>query len=367
MSNALGEKYRVTVFGQSHSPMIGGVIEGLPAGVAPDMDFIRAFMARRAPGSREAVQSGLSTARRESDAPEIVAGLNEWGRTCGAPLTFLIRNADQRSRDYASLRDVPRPGHADYTAHVKFGGENDIRGGGQFSGRLTAPLCFAGALALQQLDAMGIRIRARIQSIAGIEDAPVDLARPDLDAIAASGLPCIDPEAAARMTEAAQRAREAGDSVGGIVECFATGVPAGLGDPMFDGVENRLARALFGIPAVRGVAFGLGFEAARLTGSAHNDAFRMEGGRVITETNRHGGVLGGITSGMPLAVRVAFKPTPSIARAQRSVSLSQGADAPLAIQGRHDPCIVLRAVPVVEAAVACVVYDMALEGGMAQG
>ena len=352
MSNLLGDSYRLMVFGQSHSPMIGGVIEGVPAGVKPDMDFVRAFMARRAPGG------ALSTARREADAPEIVSGLNEWGRTCGAPLTFLIRNADHHSADYSNLRDVPRPGHADYTAAVKFGGENDIRGGGQFSGRLTAPLCFAGALAMQLLQEKGVRVKARVMRVAGIEDRPMDLANPELDAISDGVLPCVDPDAAAHMAEAIEAARADGDSVGGVVECFATGVPAGLGEPMFDGVENRLARALFGIPAVRGVAFGLGFEAAELRGSQHNDAFHMDGGRIVTDTNRHGGVLGGITSGMPIAVRVAFKPTPSIALEQQSVSLSRREDAPLHIRGRHDPCVVPRAVPVVEAVVACVLYDM---------
>lgn len=352
MSNFLGDKYRLMIFGQSHAPMIGGVIEGVPAGVSPDMAFIRGFMARRAPGG------ALSTARKEADDPEIVAGLNEWGRTCGAPLAFLIRNGDHHSRDYSNLRDVPRPGHADYTASVKFGGEHDIRGGGQFSGRLTAPLCFAGALAMQLLNEKGIRVKARICSIAGIRDADMDMAKPDLDAISDGRLPTLDPDAARRMAEAIEAARMDGDSVGGVVECFITGVPAGLGDPMFDGVENRLARALFGIPAVRGVEFGLGFEAANLRGSAHNDAFRMDGNSVVTDTNRHGGILGGITSGMPIVVRAAFKPTPSIAKAQQSVSLSRHEDAPLTIHGRHDPCVVPRAVPVVEAAAACVVYDM---------
>ena len=355
MSNLLGDKYRLMIFGQSHSPMIGGVIEGVPAGVAPDMDFIRAFMARRAPGG------ALSTARREADAPEIVSGLNEWGRACGAPLTFLIKNADHHSQDYADLRDVPRPGHADYTAAVKYGGENDIRGGGQFSGRLTAPLCFAGALAMQLLGERGIRVKARVKSVAGVQDAPMDLAAPDLDAICGGALPCVDPGAARRMAEAIEQARGEGDSVGGVVECFATGVPAGLGDPMFDGVENRLARAIFGIPAVRGVEFGLGFEAASLRGSRHNDAFRMDGGAIVTETNRHGGALGGITSGMPLALRAAFKPTPSIAAQQRSVSLGRREDVDLRVRGRHDPCVVPRAVPVVEAAVACVILDMLID------
>ncbi|MDO4866742.1 MAG: chorismate synthase [Clostridia bacterium] len=354
MSNRLGSKYVVQIFGQSHSPMIGAVIEGLPAGIVPDMDFIRAFMARRAPGGT------LSTARREADIPRIISGLNDRGETCGAPLCAVIENGDARSRDYDSLRDVPRPGHADYTAAVKFGRHNDIRGGGQFSGRLTAPLCFAGALALKQLERAGIRVRARVLSVAGIRDADVDPAHPPMDGLCAGALPCVDPEATRRMAEAIEQARAGGDSVGGVVECFADGLPAGLGDPMFDGVENRVAQALFGIPAVRGVEFGLGFAAAELRGSAHNDAFIVSGGRVVTETNRHGGVLGGITSGMPLVVRVAFKPTPSIALEQRSVSLSRGEAAPLAVSGRHDPCIVPRAVPVVEAAVACVLYDLLL-------
>ena len=366
MSNQIGEKYRLTIFGQSHAPMIGGVIEGLPPGIEPDMAFIEAFMARRAPGG------ALSTARREDDRVEIAAGLNEWGRTCGAPLCFFIRNADHHSRDYSNLRDVPRPGHADYTAQVKFAGENDIRGGGQFSGRLTAPLCFAGALVMPLLRQRGIEIRARVYSVAGIRDGEMDMAHPDLGAISEGRLPCVDSEAADEMARAIERARAQGDSVGGVVECFATGLPSGLGDPMFDGVENRLARALFGIPAVRGIEFGLGFEAARLRGSEHNDPFAMEAGRVVTATNRHGGVLGGITSGMPLVVRVAFKPTPSISRAQQSISLSQGRAASLSIHGRHDPCIVPRAVPVVEAAVACVAYDLCLievtvHGGRGKG
>ena len=352
MSNTLGERFRVQIFGQSHSPMIGAVIEGVPTGVVPDMDFISAFMARRAPGG------ALSTARREADVPRIVSGLNERGETCGAPLCALIANGDARSRDYDSLRDAPRPGHADYTAWVKFAGHNDIRGGGQFSGRLTAPLCFAGALALQLLKDRGVAVRARVHSVAGIEDAPVDLRHPPMDGLCEGPLPCVDPMAARRMADAIEAARAEGDSVGGVVECFATGLPAGLGEPMFDGVENQIARALFGIPAVRGVEFGLGFAAAALRGSAHNDPFRMDGGRVVTDGNHHGGALGGITSGMPLVVRAAFKPTPSIAREQATVSLSRREDIPLSIQGRHDPCIVPRAVPVAEAAVACVLLDL---------
>ncbi len=351
MSNSLGDKYRVTIFGQSHAPAVGAVIEGIPAGTVPDMDFIRAFMARRAPGG------ALATARKESDAPKIIAGLNDRGEACGAPLCAVIENCDVRSADYDALRDVPRPGHADYTAAVKYAGHNDVRGGGQFSGRLTAPLCFAGALALQMLNARGIHVRARIQRLAGIDDAAADFARPPVDAICDGPLPTVDPRAARRMAEAIERARAEGDSVGGVVECYATGLPAGLGDPMFDGMENRLARALFGIPGVRGVEFGAGFAAADLRGSRHNDAFHMAGGAVAAETNRHGGILGGITSGMPLVLRAAFKPTPSIAVEQDSVSLSRGESVKLRVQGRHDPCIVPRAVPCVEAAAACVLLD----------
>ena len=358
MSNRLGNRYSVQIFGQSHSPMIGCVIEGIPAGVTPDMAFIRAFMARRAPGG------ALATARAEADLPTIISGLNAAGETCGAPLTATIENGDLCSRDYEKLGDIPRPGHADYTAWVKFDGHGDIRGGGQFSGRLTAPLCFAGGLALQLLQARGIQIRARARRIAGIDDGPVDLARPPMDGLCEGVLPCVHPEAAVGMARAIEAARAQGDSVGGVVECWVTGTPAGLGEPMFGGVENRLSQALFGIPAVRGVAFGEGFDAAEMTGSAHNDAFRMADGRVVTATNRHGGVLGGITSGMPIAFSVAFKPTPSIAAEQASVSLSRSENVSLAIEGRHDPCVVPRAIPAVEAAAACVIFDMLLEAGL---
>ena len=356
MSNTLGSSYRVTIFGQSHSPMIGAVIEGIPAGFAPDMKAVNAFMARRAPGGGD-----LSTARREADLPRIISGLNERGEACGAPLCAVIENADARSQDYDALRDVPRPGHADFPAAAKFGGHNDIRGGGQFSGRLTAPLCFAGALAMQLLAGRGVRVRARVHSIAGIPDAPMDPADPPLDAISGAGLPCVDADAARRMAEAIRAAKAAGDSVGGVVECFATGLPVGLGAPMFDGVENRVARALFGIPAVKGVEFGAGFAAAGMRGSAHNDPYRMDGDRVVTLGNRHGGALGGLTTGMPLEFRVAFKPTPSIAKAQQTVNLETMEPATLEVRGRHDPCIVPRAVPVVEAVAAIAVYDL-LEG-----
>ena len=358
MSNLIGNRFRVLIYGQSHAPSIGAVIEGLPAGFAPDWDAVRAFMARRAPGG-----NAMSTARKEADLPEILSGLNERGETCGAPLAMRIVNGDARSQDYAKLRDVPRPGHADYPAYVKFGGANDIRGGGQFSGRLTAPLCFAGALAMQLLAREGVRIRAHIAQIENVCDAPLDFAHPDLDSIQSGALAVVDPAAGERMREAILAAKSDCDSVGGVIECFATGLPAGLGDPMFDGVENRLARAIWGVPAVRGVEFGAGFAAASMRGSAHNDAYRAQDGRIVTETNRHGGVLGGITTGMPIVVRVAIKPTASIAQEQDSVSISRNENETLAVRGRHDPCIVPRAVPCIEAAVAVVLYDLLSERG----
>ncbi len=354
MSNTIGEKIRVTVFGQSHAPSIGAVIEGLPAGMKIDMERVRAFMARRAPG-----RDKLSTARKEADDPKIIAGLNEWGETCGSPLCMVIENSDQRSKDYSKLRDLPRPGHADYTAAVKFDGANDIRGGGQFSGRLTAPICFAGAVCIQLLEQKGIRIGAHIASIADTDDVLFDI--PDdaiLDLIQSHDFPVINEEAGERMRQRIMEAKAEGDSVGGIIEVCAINVPAGLGDPMFDGMENCLARAAFGIPAVRGVEFGTGFAAARMRGSQHNDPFYMrENGTVATKTNHHGGILGGITSGMPIVMRVAIKPTPSIAKEQQTVSLRNRENERLVIEGRHDPCIVHRAVPCLESIMAIAIAD----------
>lgn len=331
MGNTAGTLYRFTIWGQSHAPAIGVTIEGLPAGFAPDMDALAAFLARRAPGN-----GPFSTARKEADAPEFVAGLVD-GHTCGAPVTAMIRNGDVRSSDYEQLRRVPRPGHADYAAYVKYGTARDVAGGGQFSGRLTAPLCIAGGLALQLLAREGITIRARIVSIAG-EDDPLSMT--------------------ARMAEA----KEVGDSVGGVIECVCEGVPPGLGEPMFGGMESRISQLVFGIPAVKGVEFGAGFAAAAMRGSEHNDPFYIaEDGSVRTRTNLHGGILGGITSGMPLVFRAAMKPTPSIAIEQESVDLTEKKSVRLTVKGRHDPCIVPRAVPCIEAAAACAVYDALLE------
>ena len=356
--NTLGNKLKVTVFGQSHAPAIGCVVEGLPAGFAPDMERLSAFMARRAPG-----QNAWSTNRKESDTPEILSGLVE-GRTCGAPVSMLIRNSDQHSRDYAGLKRTPRPSHADYTALIKYGDDYDIRGGGQFSGRLTAPLCFAGALALQILEQRGVTIAAHIARIENVSDLSPDFAavtREELTALLKKPFPVFSDDAGMRMRQAIEAARLDADSVGGVIRCFALGLPAGIGEPMFGGVENRLAAALFGIPAVRGVSFGTGFDAAGMRGSGHNDPFVMDGDRVSARTNHAGGVLGGITSGMPLVVNIAVKPTASIAREQDTVDLEKKESTRLVIHGRHDPCIVPRAVPVAEAVTALTVLDMLLE------
>ena len=358
MSSEFGSLLKVSVFGQSHGRAIGVVVDGLPAGEQIDLDQLNVFLARRKPGT-----GPLSTARKEADAPVFLSGL-ENGVTCGAPLCAIIENGDQHSSDYAELADKSRPGHADYTAFVKWGGAADMRGGGHFSGRLTAPLCIAGGIAKQILARRGIHVGAHLRSVADVDDRPFPL-RPMaelFDAVAAKPFPVLDDDAGERMQAAILAARQAGDSVGGVIECAATGLPAGLGDPMFDGMENRLAAALFGIPAVKGVEFGAGFEAARLRGSENNDPFTVENRTIVTTQNNAGGILGGITTGMPLVLRTAMKPTPSIAQAQRTVSLSAGEDAPLSIRGRHDPCIAHRAVPVVEAVTATVLLDLLLEG-----
>lgn len=357
MSSSFGHTIRITVFGQSHSEAIGVVIDGLPAGEAVDLDAAQAFLARRAPG-----QNALSTPRREKDEAVVLSGLVN-GRTCGAPLCAIIQNKDARPADYKALQALPRPSHADYPAFVKHGGYNDIRGGGHFSGRLTAPLCFAGAVAKQLLERRGIVVGAHIYSVGGACDTPFDpvgITAADLCAPASRRLPVLDEDAIPAIEEEILCASRELDSVGGIVECCALNLPVGIGEPMFDGVENRLSSALFGIPAVRGIEFGAGFAASKMRGSEHNDPYRVQDGRIRTTANHHGGVLGGMTSGMPLLLRAAFKPTPSIPREQQSVNLEAHTDQTLAIRGRHDPCVVVRAVPVVEAVTAAVLLDFIL-------
>ena len=355
MASYLGEHIHVSVFGQSHSPAIGVVVDGLPAGERVDMEELGLFLKRRAPG-----QNATSTPRKEADLPKFLSGLVD-GVTCGAPLAALIENTNTRSQDYAQLRDKPRPGHADFTAQVKYGGFQDVAGGGHFSGRLTAPLCIAGGICLQILKRRGIEVAAHIASIAGEADRPFDPMGESvetLDALKRAPFPVLDEKAGELMRKAIFQAKEEGDSVGGIVECLVTGVPAGLGEPMFGGMENRLAAALFGIPAVKGVEFGAGFGVATMRGSENNDPFTVKDGKVVTETNHAGGILGGITNGMPLVFRLAFKPTPSIAKQQQTVRLSTNQVEELVVTGRHDPCIVPRAVPVVEAVTALVLSDL---------
>ncbi len=364
MSSSIGHTVKISIFGQSHSAGIGVVIDGLPPGARIDLDALGAFMARRAPG-----QGKHTTSRREKDIPEILSGLSG-GKTCGAPLAAVIRNTDTRSGDYDAVRDVPRPAHADFTAHVKYGGFNDVSGGGHFSGRLTAPLCIAGGICLQILAERGIHIGAHIAAVGTEKDTPFDavsVGKREFDLLAAAPFPVLDADAGERMLAAIETARQDSDSVGGIIECAAVGLPAGLGDPMFDGMENRIASIVFGVPAVKGVEFGCGFSSATMRGSEHNDAFYMDDKTVKTRTNNHGGILGGITSGMPVVFRVAIKPTPSIGLEQQSISLSRNENTKLTITGRHDPCIVPRAVPVIEAAAALAILDALLDDGNYMG
>ena len=355
MSSMTGKNIKISVFGQSHSEGIGVVIDGLPAGVRLDMDKIYTFMARRAPGN-----NAMSTARKEADMPEILSGLAD-GMTCGAPLCAVIRNTNTRSGDYSNLKDCPRPSHADFAASVRYNGFNDVAGGGHFSGRLTAPLCFAGAVCMQILKDMGIEIKAHIYSIAGIKDEPFDLVNiTDCD-IASKEFPVIDDNAGKKMIDRILEAKAQADSVGGIIECAVTGVEAGCGDPMFDGVENIIAKNIFAVPAVKGIEFGNGFECAEITGSENNDPYRIVDGKIVTATNNAGGITGGITTGMPIVFRTAIKPTPSIGKEQQSVSLSKNENTELIIKGRHDPCIIQRAVPVIEAVAAMSILDIIRE------
>ena len=366
MSSMIGDNIKVSVFGQSHSAGIGAVIDGIPAGEHIDMEKIGAFMQRRAPG-----RNAYSTKRREGDVPEILSGLlpDETKESvmisCGAPICAVIRNTDQRSGDYDELKRIPRPGHADLTAEIKYHGFQDVRGGGHFSGRLTAPLCFAGGLVRQILERRGIYIGAHIERIGPETENrydPVGLTKEDLLLAGKKDFPANDPLRAEAMMAVIEEARMDQDSVGGIIECGVLGLPAGLGNPMFDGAENRIAEAVFGIPAVKGLEFGEGFGAAFMRGSQHNDPYRMgEDGSIHAVSNHAGGILGGITNGMPLIFRLAVKPTASILKAQDSVDMKAGENRELCIKGRHDPCIVPRAVPVVEAVTAICIYDMLLD------
>ncbi|SHI75142.1 chorismate synthase [Parasporobacterium paucivorans] len=364
MSSFWGNQLHISIFGESHGKGIGVVVDSPPPGIKLDIDAIRAFMLRRAPG-----RTPWSTPRKEEDTPEILSGFYH-ECTTGTPLTAVIRNSDTHSSDYGNLVQVPRPGHGDLTGSIRYKGFNDIRGGGHFSGRLTAPLCFAGAVSLQILEKQGIQIYARIKEIAGIEDVPLDPARPpmqELSQLRLKSFPTLDDSAGSSMIDAVEKARMELDSVGGIVECFITGLPAGIGDPMFGGLEPRLASMLYAIPAVKALSFGSGFDICRRRGSENNDSpfYSDEGGQrhITYKTNHSGGVDGGISNGMPVVFQLGIKPTPSISLEQDSIRLSDKTDAKLVIKGRHDPCIVPRAVPVAEAAAAIVILDSLMGSG----
>ena len=362
MASVFGNVLHLSIFGQSHSPAIGASLDGIPAGIPVDVDELQRFLDRRAPG-----RDKTATARREADTAHLIAGIVD-GHTSGAPIAGIIENTNTRSKDYSGLRKTPRPGHADFAARIKYGNCHDVAGGGHFSGRLTAPLCIAGGIAIQALRTQGIEIMAHVAQIGCISDLPIDdmvYREADRVTILENPLPCIDSAAADRMREEILAARDELDSVGGIVECGVYGLPTGIGDPMFDGMENRIAKIAFGIPAVKGIEFGMGFAVAAMRGSENNDPFRIdpETGKPTVASNNAGGILGGISTGAPIMWRMAVKPTPSIAREQESVNMDANENAELEIHGRHDPCIVPRAVPVAEAVAALAVLDAMLEDG----
>lgn len=350
MSSTYGDILKLSIFGQSHGTAIGMTLDGIPAGLSVNFEELQKFLNRRAPGGND-----YSTPRKEADIPEFLSGIVD-GYTCGAPIAAIIRNNNTRSADYNALKDCPRPGHADYTAEVKYNGFQDVAGGGHFSGRLTAPLCIAGGLCKQWLEAQGISISAHISQIADVKDTQFDPLQPSFSAIS-QDFPVIDQKSGEIMKQVIASARSEGDSVGGIIECAVVGLPAGFGDPMFGGLESRIASIVYGIPAVKGIDFGVGFDCTFLRGSQNNDAYHLIDSRIYTKTNHAGGILGGISNGMPIVFRTAIKPTPSIAKPQQSISLSRMETVTLNVKGRHDPCIVPRAVPVVEAAAAIAVFD----------
>lgn len=346
---------RHMIFGESHGPAIGVVLEGVPAGLELDLERVQKELDRRKPG-----QDPTATARKESDLVEVISGVFE-GKTTGAPLTMVIRNSDQHSKDYESIRYTPRPSHGDYAGFIKSKGCLDYRGGGHFSGRLTAPLVAAGAVAKQVLEDRGVQVGAHISSIYGICDAAMEDPE-ELRAVAAKAFPVLDDSKGEEMRQAILEAKEEQDSVGGAIECAVTGLPAGLGAPDFGcNVEGIFSQYLFAVPAVKAVGFGDGVGFASLRGSQANDSFYMDGDTVKTRTNHSGGVNGGITNGMPVEFEVCIRPTPSIAQPQQTVDLVQRKDAELTITGRHDPCILHRALPVIEAAAAlaaCQLMDL---------
>lgn len=358
MSGVWGKNITLSIFGESHGNAIGVVIDGLKPGIKLNIDAINFEMQRRAPG-----RNNLSTARNESDSFEILSGyFNE--RTTGTPLCAIIRNKDHHSKDYGNLKNLMRPGHADYTGNIRYSSFNDYRGGGHFSGRITAPLVFAGAIAKQLLLERNIIIGSHVKSIENIEDDtfnPVSIDADLLKNLAKETLPVIDSKNADKMQNTILEAKNNLDSVGGIVETAIINIPAGVGSPFFHSIESQLSQIIFSIPAVKGIEFGEGFDITKMHGSSSNDEFYMDGDTVKTKTNNNGGILGGISSGMPIIFKTAIKPTSSISRVQHTVDISTHEDADLLVKGRHDPCIVLRAIPVIEACSALAILDLMLD------
>lgn len=359
MSSIWTNRISISIFGESHGPAIGVVIDNLPAGEYINVEELGRFMARRAPK-----KDGTTTSRSEKDMPQILSGVHN-ERTTGTPLCAFIQNTDTHSGDYSNISRLARPGHADYTGTLRYRGFNDVRGGGHFSGRLTAPLCFAGAVCSQILERRGIYVGAHILSIHDTRDSEFDhvkVSREDILDVRYKEFPVINDRKGKIMFEDIQKARLGCESLGGIIECAAINVPAGIGSPIFDGLENSIAQLIFGIPAVKGLEFGAGFMTAKMVGSQNNDEFYVDDfGHVKTKTNNHGGILGGISSGMPITLNVAIKPTPSIAKPQATVDYSNMSNEVLEIKGRHDPCIVPRAVPCVEAAVSLAILSHMLD------
>ncbi len=355
MSSEYGEKIKATIFGESHGPALGIVIDGLPAGVELNEEAIKKEMDRRAPG-----RNAFSTQRGETDAYILESGYFQ-GRTTGMPLAVLIPNKDAHSKDYSLLKDVMRPSHGDYPGYVKYKGYNDYRGGGAFSGRLTAPLVFLGAVSKQILATYGIYVGAHLAEIGGIKDKafnPLGERAELFQKLSLETLPTVDPLAGEAMAKAILAAREEKDSLGGIVECMAIGLPVGLGEPYFDSVESRLSHGLFAIPAMKGLEFGRGFALAQMKGSEANDSLAWQDGEVTALSNNNGGIQGGLTTGLPLSFRAVFKPTPSIGKTQQAVNMATKENVTLEITGRHDPCIVQRALVVVEAVTAWTILDL---------
>ena len=358
MSGTWGKNIELSIFGESHGEGIGITINGIEPGIELDLDYIKEEMSRRAPG-----QNDLTTPRKEKDEFHILSGFFN-GRTTGTPLTMIIYNTNQHSKDYSKTKNLMRPSHGDFTGYVKYKGFNDYRGGGHFSGRITAPLVFAGAICKEILKEKGIVIGSHIKSIKNIEDddfSDENLCKETLENLRKESFPVLNSVSGEKMKEIIRNARSMKDSVGGVIECAAINLPTGIGDPFFDSVESTLSSLLFSIPGVKGVEFGKGFDITKLYGSEANDEYDMNNGKVTTTTNNNGGILGGITSGMPMIFRVAMKPTPSIGKMQKTIDIETMENSTIEIVGRHDPCIVVRAVPVIEAAAAIAILELIKE------